>query len=213
MSIFYFWFDLLDLLSYIIYVPPPCLFLALLLHSSTSCGRYIIIPLYWGLQSWSFPALLLIRSSFQPWILNVYPILEFILPHWSQEHSALCLRPGVSWCPGTSRDLLHCHERSTRSTSWLWLVLALPYTNSYRVQVHEEGTQVGFYIYIYIFFCILFQVFCGLVLPLFSTPTWRIGGIHQTVCFLFWWFPSPCVWKIYLAVSRRSQNLTRYVSP
>ena len=125
-----------------------------------------------------FPAIILIQSHFQPWILHLYLILEFILPRWSQDNSTLRLWLGVYWWPGTSRDLLCHHERPNKSTSWLWLVIELPCTSSYCVQVHADDRQVGF----------SFLIFCLNPIPrvsrpgltLCSVPTWQICGVHRT---------------------------------
>ena len=65
-----------------------------------------------------------------------------------------------------------------------------------------------------IFFCALFRGVRGLVWP-FALR--RLGGLVAFIrllgFFLFWWFHSPCIWKIFSAVSRCSQKSTVSVRP
>ena len=161
---------LLDLLYgsyYWILVLPTCFFFAFPLHFAASRWYCLIFAQCWGFWSESLPAIPPILSRVQLYLFHICLFLEPIVLRWPQDYPSLGLRPSASQRPGTARGLLRCHERSTKSTSWILLVLALPCMSSYCHQVHIESTQLGFILVskFIIFIGILLWGFCGLVWP------------------------------------------------
>ena len=89
---------------------------------------------------------------------------------------------------------------------------AWPCRSSCCYQGHKEGTQVIFSCWFFFlassskeFAAWLDPLLCADLAGWWHSPDWLL--------FLFWWFPSPCVWNISSAVSRNSHNSMSSVRP